>query len=161
MRVSEALLVDGTNRFCILTYGIFADLDFCSAHEHLLISSSDNVSQIFALRSENWKNGVLLSEISVLSEDDISQTVAIEMLRMFRSGSCIASFCMFDGSFGTYDDIFSDELASYTYAVCFAANEPIIVSDASVLKLDAWRAIMNIFRLRLRSEAPEAPDTHF
>jgi hypothetical protein len=151
MRVRDALLIEGTSRFAILCYAIVPMPKLSAASESLRLSARASNSRIHKLVDETWPNGVLLGEFYLDDERHIATTVASVCQQMFDVASPLAVWCMYDGAFGTYDDIFSEESASQTYAFCFHRGEPVVVLDERFLASAEWSAIIADCRSRFRS----------
>jgi hypothetical protein len=106
-------------------------------------------SRVHRLVGDGWPNGLVLNEILVVRPEDLSRTVTEALARMSAVDACLASACMYDGAFGSYDDIFAPEVASQTYAFCFSEGEPVIALDADLLSSGEWALIVARARKRL------------
>ncbi len=150
MRVRDALLIEGTSRFSILCYGIVSKSQLSAASESLRLSTRASNYSVHKLDDETWPNGILLGELSLDDERQIATTVTAALVQMFDVASPLAACCMYDGAFGAYGDIFSEDSASQTYAFCFRRSEPIVVLDERLLASAEWIAIMRDCRERLQ-----------
>lgn len=149
MRVREALLVEGTSKFAILCYGIFPVGELELAFEKVRSREESMGSRVHRFLGDGWPNGLVLNEVLVTRQEDILSATAEALIRMFDIGTCLASACMYDGAFGEYDDIFSSDIASQTYAFCFSDGEPVIALDTNVLDSEEWGSIVASARKRL------------
>jgi hypothetical protein len=153
MRVRDALLIEGTTRFSILCYGIVVRPKLDAAYEALRLATRAtraSSSQVHKLLDETWPNAVLLRELYLDDENAIPSAVTTTLSQMFDVAAPIAAVCMYDGAFGSYDDLFAEETASQTYAYCFAHGEPILALDAQILSSKEWRALIADCRARLQ-----------
>mgnify|MGYP003338752823 CR=1 FL=1 len=150
MRVHDALLVEGTTKFAILCYGIFRFGELDSAFGALSSTVDPTDSRIYKFVDDDWPNGLVLCEVLVTPEDDVLLATGRTLTRMMELESCLAAACMYDGAFGTYDDLLAPEFAPQTYAFCLSAGEPIINFDSSVLASEEWALIVAAARQRLK-----------
>jgi hypothetical protein len=150
MRVRDALLIEGTSRFSILCYAIVPTPKLSAASESLRLATRAAGSRVHKLIGETWPNGVLLGEFCVEDEKHIAATVTTALVQMFDVVSPLVAWCMYDGAFGTYDDIFSEESASQTYAFCFCRSEPVVALDDRLLASAEWITIIGDCRRRLQ-----------
>lgn len=149
MRVRETLLVEGTSKFAVLCYGIFPSGELEVAFETLRSREDSSCSGVHKFLGDGWPNGLILNEARIANQEAILCTITEAVVRMFEVGTCLASVCMYDGAFGSYDDIFASETASQTYAFSFSEGELVIALDASVLKSGGWASIIAQARKRL------------
>jgi hypothetical protein len=149
MRLRDALLVEGTSRFAILCYAVVPISRLGAASECLRLAIRASSVRVHKLIDEAWPNGVLLAEFYVDDEKQIEATVMKSLVQMFDTASPVAAWCMYDGAFGTYDDIFSVESASQTYAFCFHRGESVVALDDGLLASEQWSAIIAECRRRL------------
>ncbi len=150
MRVRDALLIEGTSRFSILCYAIVPTPKLGAASESLRLATRASNYRVHKLVDETWPNGVLLGEFYVDDEKHIAAAVTTALVQMFDVASPLVAWCMYDGAFGTYDDIFSEESASQTYAFCFRSSEPVVALDDQLLASAGWLAIVDDCRKRLQ-----------
>lgn len=150
MRVRDALLIEGTSVFSILCYAIVPTPRLGAASESLRLAARASNCRVHKLVDETWPNGVLLGEFDVDDEKDIAAAVTSTLVRVFDVASPLVAWCMYDGEFGGYDDIFSKESASQTYAFCFRSSEPVVALDDQLLASTGWRAIVDDCRRRLQ-----------
>jgi len=149
VQIHEALLIEGKSKFGILCYGVFARGELESAYKKLSLKAESMDSRVHRFLSEDWPNGVLLNEVLVPQAEDIPRIAAEALTQMFKVGTCLAAVCMYDGAFGSYDDIFAPGIASQTYAFCLSHGEPVIVLDSGVIASTEWTAIIAGARERL------------
>jgi hypothetical protein len=139
MRVSEALSVEGTSRFVVLCYGVFpmpgADLK-CNALRKAGLT-------IHKLRDDSWPNCVLVNEVSVFAECDISNAVSAALTQMFDDDQCLAALCMYDGAFGGYGDLFAPAIASQIYAFALSKGSHVINLDEDLLSSSEWSLMVD------------------
>jgi hypothetical protein len=149
MQILEALTVEGRTELNVLCYGVFAPAVLDEVFEALGRRRSGSASKIFKLFDEGWTNGLLLNETMVSGSTHVSLIISDAMSEMFAAGPCVAAICMYDGAFGTYDDIFSVDIASQTYAFAFSSDEPVVVMDSALVMSDEWRSVIALCRRRL------------
>ena len=113
MRVHDALLVEGTTKFAILCYGIFRFGELDSAFGALSSTVDPTDSRIYKFVDDDWPNGLVLCEVLVTPEDDVLLATGRTLTRMMELESCLAAACMYDGAFGTYDDLLAPEFAPH------------------------------------------------
>lgn len=149
MRVRETLLLEGGLGFGILCYGVFSVGELDKVFERLRLKQTELVSNIHKFIDEEWPNGLLLIEVVVTDEEDVARVILEAMIQMFEVGSCVASFCMYDGAFGDYADIFSEDIASQIYAFSFVGGEPVVALDANILAANEWGSLIAGARRKL------------
>jgi hypothetical protein len=149
MRVRDAILIEGSTKFAILCYGVFAvsRLDLAFDALHTKVSSSNG--QVHRLLGDEWPNGLLLNELVVEDERRIAGSALDALTRMMAADSCLGAVCMYDGAFGTYDDILAPHAASQTYGFCLRGGEPVLVLDEHILASSQWGSIVAQCRPRL------------
>ncbi|MEZ5610449.1 MAG: hypothetical protein R3E45_08440 [Rhodocyclaceae bacterium] len=150
MEVFDALSVEGSKNYSVLCYGLFSTASLQAAFEALWVVENRSKSKIHRLIFEEWPNGILLNEVEASSGEDVPSTILLALDRMFDSGPCLAAFCMYDGAFGTYDDIFSPEVADQIYAFCFAKGQQIVNLDSVFLSTREWASVIALCNKRLR-----------
>lgn len=148
MRVEHALLVEGTDNYCILCYGLFRVADLEDAFRNLA-SHNGEECRTFKFFETDWPLGLILNEIVFKDRDNIPHAVVDALSSMISEGQCVAALCMHDGAFSGYDDIFGHAVASQTYAFCFAENDLNISLDERLLSSIEWRSIIAQARARL------------
>ena len=149
MKVYDALLVEGTSNFCILCYGIFSASELDFAVDTFGQQYSSEGSHFYKFLDEGWPNGLLLCETLVTREEDIPGIITRVLLRNFEVAQCRGAICLYDGAFSTYDDIFSDSVASQTYGFCFRDSQTVVALDANLLASEEWRSVIRHSRRRL------------
>lgn len=160
MKVQEALKIDGSTKSAILCYGVFLSEELDVAFEALKLDCAGVNARIFKLLDDEWPNGVLLQELFISNDDYLLPAIVEAMSRMFSESGCVATICMYDAAFGTYDDILAPESSSQTYAFAFAGDEPTVVLDSEILVSEEWASMLACARGRLRnrlSERRQAP----
>ncbi len=148
MQVLDSLIIEGTSKLAILCYAVFSREELDTAFHALRKNNSD--ARTHKLFDEGWENGILLTEVIMPSDVDFLPIAVDQMARMFRSGPCIATVCMFDGAFGSYEDIFAPELAPQIYAFSFSEHSPSIVADSYILASVEWRSVVGLARQRIK-----------
>lgn len=138
MRVSEALLVEGTSRFEILCYGVIST-KFANEKCDSLRKLGLKTHKLF---EEDWPNCVLLSEVSVSDETNVSAAVLDVLRQMINGHQCIAALCIYDGAFSSYDDLFAAVIANQIYAFAFERESHVINLDGNCLASMEWASII-------------------
>jgi hypothetical protein len=149
MRVRDAIRIDGSSKFAILCYGVFAVSKLDLAFEALRTRMASSNGQVHRLLGDGWPNGLLLHEFVVEDERRIAGGAVDALSSMVTTDSCRSAVCMYDGAFGTYDDIFSPDVASQTYGFCLPGAEPVLVLDEHILRSREWGSIVAQVRPRL------------
>lgn len=145
MQVAEALRVEGTARYTVLCYAIFATASVSSASDALRAIVGAN-TEVFALHEEGWPAGILVNEVSTEDADSLPHVIANVMKSAFDAGPCQLAVCMYDAAFGTFDDVLHEETARQTYAFCFKANAPVIALDELTQSSREWEALISLAR---------------
>lgn len=151
MRPEEALRVEGKSEYSILCYGIFSGTPN-SGFETLKVGSTAS-SKFHTLMDSGWPNYVVLEEISAPLESSVPAVVVAALENMVRTDSCLAAACLYDGAFTTYDDLFSSDIASQTYAFSLARGEPVIALSSEVLDSAEWETILSAVRTNISTAA--------
>jgi hypothetical protein len=149
MRFSDALLVEGTSIFSVLCYGVFPINHYEAAFESAKRMPIIKDCKIYKFLDEGWQNGLVLMEFGLKREEDIVETIRSSTIQMFEMGSCKAVSFMYDGAFGSYSDIFSEQLASQTYAFSFSREGLVFNSDPDLLERQEWGLVLRYARGRL------------
>jgi len=149
MKIREALSIEGSSKLAILCYGVFSTTELDAAFRSLSQQPMDKDSQIYRLFDQDWPNGVLLRESIASTDTNIAWLACDAMNRMFEAGQCAAAVCMYDGAFGTYDDIFATEIAPQIYGFSLCAGESVVALDSHLLVSDAWKSVIEHCRHRL------------
>lgn len=145
MRVRDALLVEGTSQFVIHCYGVYP----LSESEVVYQAMRTAKSVVYKFVDDGWPNCVLLSETMVVTEDKILSAISAALTLMIEAEQCLAAVCMYDGAFGSYDDIFGPVVADQTYAFCFSKGEQVVNLDADLLSSKEWASVIARCRHRL------------
>lgn len=161
MKVRDALLIEGSSKCAILCYGIFPATELDRAFETMK-AEDGKIHKFLGVR---WPSGLILNETYIEQERDFTQVISNLMAGMFEVGPCLAALCMYDGAFGSFEDIFAPHAASQTYAFCFSQYEPAIILDTSLLESQEWNSIIAGCRQRFlslllccSSQTPKPPD---
>ena len=149
MRYSEALLVEGTSRVVILCYGV-VPRELANEKFDLLRRSG---LKTYKILEENWPNCVLLSEVSVSEESNISAAISDSLRQMLDGNQCIVALCIYDGAFGGYEDLFAAAIANQIYAFAFENGSHVINLDENFLESTEWASIVKLCFQRFSGEA--------
>lgn len=148
MKVRMSLQIEGSSELLVLCYGVFP-LQCLESAEGVL-KNIDTTFKVFKLIDVDWPVGVLLTEVRVASgEMKLEQVCLDAMNRMLSTPRCMAALCMYDGAFFGHASILSADIASQTYAFCFAAGMPVIAFDDSLLDSVEWQSIILCSRKKL------------
>lgn len=110
---------------------------------------AESNSTCHKLLDDGWPRGIVLSETVVMSHANLLKVISEGMIRMFEVGQCVAAICMYDGAFGSYDDLLAADLAPQTYAFSFSCDEAVVNLDSEVLASAEWRLVISQSRRRL------------
>jgi hypothetical protein len=149
MKIRDALLIEGTSKLGILCYGVFDVSHLDDAIDALNQKTAANGSEVHSLLDEEWPNALLLNEITAPVDSDIDRLVSQAFEAMLAIPSCKAAVCMYDGAFGSYEDVLGADAASQTYAFCMAGEEPVLATDSEAMESEAWLSAIESAHNRL------------
>jgi hypothetical protein len=151
MEVIDALAIEGGRGYGVLCYGIFNLSDLEEGFESAGVISSGNDGVVYKLYSEGWGRGVILYELELKEASDVPARASIMLDQMMGIGSCVAAFCMFDGAFYSYNDVFSEDVADQIYAFSFGLGKSVVNMDRDFLQSRGWLEVIEGCRRRVFS----------
>ncbi len=142
MNICNYLLVEGTTQYAILCYGFFQK-DILN-NKFKIISSENNLKNSFFYKfeDENWPSSILLHELHIMDNQDISVIIEFALKKMIADGA-LGAVCMFDGAFYDYSDICSPAVMKQTYAYSFAGGKSVLAMDTQILESKEWLISLN------------------
>jgi hypothetical protein len=149
MKISDLLLVEGTSNITILCYGLFNAADLDQAVSMVEYEAAVGSFCVYPLMNDGWPGGLLLSETTLPLEYYAEKEVIKALRTMLGTSLCRAAFCMYDGVFGGYKDVFGSDSASQTYAFCFVDEEPVLAPNSLTLESEAWLSAILDARTRV------------
>ena len=149
MNISDVLTVEGTSNIAILCYGLFdaADLDLAVARIKYEVAVGSFC--VYPLLNDDWPGGLLLNETTLPSEYYSDKEIIKALRTMIETSLCRAAFCMYDGVFAGYEDVFGSDSASQTYAFCFVDEEPVLAPNSLTLESEEWMSAILEARSRV------------
>lgn len=126
MNFYEILQVEGGNGGQVLCYGVFPFDDGDTAYERASEVAGALGCEVFKFCFEE-QGGCLIMFEAVLSDGDIGCFVVSVLNEFFSLGPCLGAFCLFDGAFVDYSDIFMGDVSGQMYAFCLERGGVLLI----------------------------------
>lgn len=148
MSFYQILQVEGGSGGRVLCYGMFPFIDGDVAYERAAEVAVVLGCEVFKFCFEEQGSCLVMFE-AVLSDGEIGSFVISALDEFFALGHCLGAFCLFDGAFVDYSDIFNGDVSGQMYALCLEQGGGVVNMDVTFLRSTAWAEIVAVFQDRL------------
>lgn len=144
----NALTVDGVDAGRVLCYGLFPFDGAMDSYQKALNVAEKLGCEVYRFAFDEAGVELILLEVD-LNESVISEFIISAFDGLFSVGPCLGAFCLFDGAFFDYSDIFSIDIPPQMYAFSCVRGGPVMNFDIALLNSPAWSDAIREFQAGL------------